>query len=49
MNRIQRLIGAQPQHPNRFTGLFAGVIALMTVVSFGVVAQISLSRKSLTI
>ncbi len=48
MNRIQRLIGAQPQHTNRFAGLFAGVIALMTVVSFGVVAQISLSRKSLT-
>jgi HEAT repeat protein len=48
MNRIQRLVGAQPQHTNRFAGLFAGIIALTTVVSLGVGAQISISHKSHT-
>src|SRR5215475_3145118 len=39
MNRIQRLIGAQPQQANRFTGLVASLIALIAVVSVGVGAQ----------
>ncbi len=42
MNRIQRLVGAQPRHPNRFTGWAAGVIALFTLISAGAVAQILL-------
>ena len=40
MNRIQRLVGAQPQHTNRFAGLFAGIIALSAVISVGAGAQI---------
>ncbi|HKQ73274.1 MAG TPA: M56 family metallopeptidase [Blastocatellia bacterium] len=39
MNRIQRLVGAQPQQTNRFTGLVVFMIALIAVVSFGVGAQ----------
>jgi len=39
MGRIQRLVGAQPQQTNRFTGLVAFIIALIAVVSFGVGAQ----------
>ncbi len=46
MNRIQRLVGAQTQHTNRFTGLFAGIIALTTVVSVGAGAQILLQSSS---
>ncbi|MGH9755422.1 MAG: HEAT repeat domain-containing protein [Blastocatellia bacterium] len=46
MNRIQRLVGAQTQHANRFTGLLAGIIALITVVSVGTGAQILLQSSS---
>lgn len=46
MNRIQRLVGAQPKHTNRFTGLFAGVIALSAVVSVVAGAQILLKSSS---
>ena len=45
MNRIQRLVGAQTQHTNRFTGLFAGIIALTSVVSVGTGAQILLQSS----
>jgi len=48
MNRIQRLVGAQTQHNNRFTGLFAGVIALTTLVSVGAGAQILLQSSNKT-
>jgi beta-lactamase regulating signal transducer with metallopeptidase domain len=46
MNRIQRLIGAQPKHANRFSGLFAGVILLITLISAGAGAQILLQSSS---
>jgi HEAT repeat protein len=46
MNRIQRLVGAQTPHTNRFSGLFAGVIALTTLVSVGTGAQILLQTSS---
>src|SRR5262249_31585841 len=48
MKRIQRLIGAQMRPANRFTGLFAGVIALITVISIGAGAQILLQPSSST-
>jgi beta-lactamase regulating signal transducer with metallopeptidase domain len=46
MNRIQRLIGAQPKHASRFSGLFAGVIMLITLISAGAGAQILLQSSS---
>jgi HEAT repeat protein/beta-lactamase regulating signal transducer with metallopeptidase domain len=46
MNRIQRLVGAQPKDANRFSGLFAGVIALTTLISAGAGAQILLQSSS---
>jgi beta-lactamase regulating signal transducer with metallopeptidase domain len=46
MNRIQRLVGAQPKHSNRFGGLFAGVITLTTLISAVAVAQILLQSSS---
>jgi HEAT repeat protein/beta-lactamase regulating signal transducer with metallopeptidase domain len=46
MNRIQRLVGAQPKHANRFGGLFAGVIALTGLISAGAGAQILLQSSS---
>ncbi|MBO0859413.1 MAG: HEAT repeat domain-containing protein [Chloracidobacterium sp.] len=46
MNRIQRLLSAQPKHDNRFSGLFAGVIALITLISAGAGAQIMLKSSS---
>jgi HEAT repeat protein/beta-lactamase regulating signal transducer with metallopeptidase domain len=45
MNRIQRLVGAQPKHANRFGGLFAGVIALSGLISAGAGAQILLQSS----
>ncbi|MGH9939958.1 MAG: HEAT repeat domain-containing protein, partial [Blastocatellia bacterium] len=48
MNRIQRLVGAQTQHTNRFTGLFAGIIALTAVISVGAGAQILLQSSNST-
>jgi HEAT repeat protein len=42
MKRIERLVGMQTQPKNRLAGLFAGLIALATVVSVGVGAQILL-------
>jgi len=48
MNRIQRLVGVQTQHTNRFTGLFAGIIALTTVISVGAGAQILLQSSNRT-
>jgi beta-lactamase regulating signal transducer with metallopeptidase domain len=47
MNRIQRLVGAQPKPANRFSGLFAGVIALITLISTGAGAQILLQSSSM--
>src|SRR5262245_4270221 len=46
MNRILRLVGAQPKHANRFSGLFAGVIALTGLISAGAGAQILLQSSS---
>ncbi len=46
MNRIRRLVGAQPKHGNRFSGLFAGVIALSGLISAGAGAQILLQSSS---
>jgi len=46
MNRIQRLVGAQPKHANRFGGLFAGVITLTTLISAVAGAQILLQSSS---
>src|SRR5262245_56640598 len=46
MNRIRRLVGAQPKHADRFSGLFAGVIALTTLISAGAGAQILLQSSS---
>jgi HEAT repeat protein/beta-lactamase regulating signal transducer with metallopeptidase domain len=46
MNRIQRLVGAQPKHANRFGGLFAGVIALTGLISAVAGAQILLQSSS---
>jgi HEAT repeat protein/beta-lactamase regulating signal transducer with metallopeptidase domain len=46
MNRIRRLVGAQPKHANRFNGLFAGVIALTGLISAGAGAQILLQSSS---
>jgi HEAT repeat protein/beta-lactamase regulating signal transducer with metallopeptidase domain len=46
MNRIQRLVGAQPKHANRFSGLFASVIALTTLISAVAGAQILLQSSS---
>jgi len=46
MNRIQRLVGAQPKHSNRFGGLFAGVITLTTLISAVTGAQILLQSSS---
>src|SRR5262249_20439178 len=46
MNRIQRLVGARPKHANRFSGLFAGVIALTALISAGAGAQILLQSSS---
>ena len=48
MNRIQRLVGAQPKHTNRFGGLFAGVITLITLISAVAGAQILLQSSSRT-
>jgi beta-lactamase regulating signal transducer with metallopeptidase domain len=46
MNRIQRLVGAQPKHVNRFGGLFASVIAVTTLTTAGVSAQILLQSSN---
>src|SRR5215510_4456608 len=46
MNRIQRLVGAQPKYANRFSGLFAAVVALTTLISAGAGAQILLQSSS---
>jgi HEAT repeat protein/beta-lactamase regulating signal transducer with metallopeptidase domain len=46
MNRIQRLVVAQPKHANRFGGLFAGVITLTTLISAVAGAQILLQSSS---
>src|SRR5262245_57599365 len=46
MNRIRRLVGAEPKHANRFSGLFAGVIALTGLISAGAGAQILLQSSS---
>src|SRR5215471_8892440 len=46
MNRIRRLVGAQPKHADRFSGLFAGVITLTALVSAGAGAQILLQSSS---
>jgi HEAT repeat protein len=46
MNRIQRLVGAQPKHANRFGGLFAGAIALSALTTGAVGAQILLQSSS---
>src|SRR5215813_3864730 len=46
MNRIRRLVGAQPKHANRFSGLFAGVITLTALISAGAGAQILLQSSS---
>ncbi len=46
MNRIQRLVGAQPKHANRFGGLFAGVITLSTLISAVAGAQILLQSSN---
>src|SRR5262249_18541479 len=46
MNRIRRLVGAQPKHANRYSGLFAGVIALTALISAGAGAQILLQSSS---
>src|SRR5262249_26688490 len=46
MNRIRRLVGAQPKHADRFSGLFAGVIALTALISAGAGAQILLQSSS---
>src|SRR5215510_8361274 len=48
MNRIRRLVGAQPKHANRFNGLFAGVITLTALISAGAGAQILLQSSSRT-
>jgi HEAT repeat protein/beta-lactamase regulating signal transducer with metallopeptidase domain len=48
MKRIHRLVGAQPKHANRFGGLFAGVITLITItlITAGAGAQILLQSSS---
>ncbi len=46
MNRIRRLVGAQPKHANRFSGLFAGVMTLTALISAGAGAQILLQSSS---
>src|SRR5262245_26181404 len=46
MNRIRRLVGAQPKHANRFNGLFAGVITLTALITAGAGAQILLKSSS---
>src|SRR5262249_558463 len=46
MERIQGLVGWQPKQANRFSGLFAGVIALTTLISAGSGAQILLRSSS---
>jgi HEAT repeat protein len=46
MNRIQRLVGAQPKHANHFSGVFAGVIMLITLITAGAGAQILLQSSS---
>ncbi len=46
MNRIQRLVGAQPKPANRFSGLLAGVIMLITLITAGAGAQILLQTSS---
>jgi len=46
MNRVRRLVGAQPKHSNRFGGLFAGVITLTALISAGAGAQIMLQSSS---
>jgi beta-lactamase regulating signal transducer with metallopeptidase domain len=46
MNRIQRLVGAQPKHVNRFGGLFASIIALSALTTAAVGAQILLQSSS---
>src|SRR5262249_45406039 len=46
MNRIRRLVGAQPKHANHFSGLFAGVIVLTGLISAGAGAQILLQSSS---
>jgi HEAT repeat protein/beta-lactamase regulating signal transducer with metallopeptidase domain len=40
MNRIHRLVGVQATPTSRLTGLFAGLIVMMTVISLAVGAQI---------
>jgi beta-lactamase regulating signal transducer with metallopeptidase domain len=45
MNRIQRLVGAQTQYNNRGAGLFAGVIALTTLIGVVAGAQILLQSS----
>ncbi|HKQ93281.1 MAG TPA: HEAT repeat domain-containing protein [Blastocatellia bacterium] len=46
MNRIQRLVGAQPKQANRFGGLFAGVITLTILISAVAGAQILLQSSN---
>ena len=46
MNRIQRLVGAQPKPANRFSGFFAGVIMLITLITAGAGAQILLQTSN---
>jgi beta-lactamase regulating signal transducer with metallopeptidase domain len=46
MKRIERLVGMQTQPKNRLAGLFACLIALTTVVSVGVGAQILLPSST---
>jgi beta-lactamase regulating signal transducer with metallopeptidase domain/HEAT repeat protein len=46
MNRIRRLVGAQPKPANRFSGLFAGVITLTALISAGAGAQVLLQSSS---
>jgi beta-lactamase regulating signal transducer with metallopeptidase domain len=48
MDRIRRLIGVQPQHTNRFTGLVAGIVVMTAVVSVGVGAQILLPSSDVS-
>src|SRR5262249_44232717 len=46
MNRIERLVSAKPKHTDRFTGLFAGIVALSTLIIVGAGAQILLQSSS---
>ena len=46
INRIRRLVGVSTDHRNRSAWLFAGTIALVTVISLGIAVQVSVLSAS---